>query len=56
MTSPERWAISQSSIQAGRGQGARFMKKPSLAAPSGYRRMTMARSRMWGSSTGAMSA
>jgi hypothetical protein len=36
--------------------GASFMKNCSPAAPFGYRRITMARSRMCGSSTGATSA
>jgi hypothetical protein len=32
------------------------MKNDFPVAPFGYRRITIARSRMWGSSTGAMSA
>jgi hypothetical protein len=36
--------------------GARFMKKKAPAAPLGYRFITMARSRMCGSSTGATAA
>jgi hypothetical protein len=45
MTLPEECSIEQSSIQSGRGDGARFMKKNSPAAPCGYRFITMARSR-----------
>ncbi len=44
------------SIQSGRGDGARFMKKKGPPAPFGYRFITIARSRRWGSSTGATSA
>ena len=43
-------------IHAGRGSGARFMKKNSPAAPCGYRFITIARSRMCGRSSGATSA
>ena len=35
MTLPEPCAIEQISIQSGRGDGARFMKKNSPAAPLG---------------------
>ena len=35
MTLPEPCSIEQVSIQAGRGVGARFMKKNSPAAPCG---------------------
>ena len=44
MTVPERCSTVQVSIQAGRGSGARFMKKKSPCAPWGYRFITMARS------------
>ena len=47
--------MAQVSIQAGRGEGARFMKKNGLNAPPGYRFITMARSARCGSSTGATS-
>ena len=43
-------------IQEGRGVGARFMKKNSPWAPCGYRFITIARSLMCGSRTGATSA
>jgi len=43
-------------IHSGRGCGARFMKKNSPAAPCGYRFITIARSRMCGSSSGDTSA
>ena len=56
MTLPDSWSMRQVRIQSGRGVGARFMKKNSPAAPCGYRFMTMARSRMCGSSSGATSA
>jgi hypothetical protein len=56
MTLPESWWIRHVAIQSGRGEGARFMKKNSPAAPCGYRFMTMARSRMCGSRSGATSA
>ena len=46
----------QMAIHGGRGVGARFMKKKSPAAPCGYRFITIARSRMCGSSTAATSA
>ena len=52
----EPCAIEQISIHDGRGAGARFMKKKSPAAPCGYRFITIARSRMCGSSTAATSA
>ena len=35
MTLPEPWSIEQVSIHVGRGDGARFMKKKSPAAPCG---------------------
>jgi hypothetical protein len=35
ITLPERWSIRQVRIHAGRGDGARFMKKKSRAAPFG---------------------
>ena len=56
MTLPESCGIRQVRIQSGRGEGARFMKKNSPAAPWGYRFITIARSAMCGSSRGATSA
>ena len=56
MTLPDECSIEHVSIHAGRGFGARFMKKKSPLAPLGYRFMTIARSRTWGSRTGAMTA
>ena len=35
MTLPESWSIAQVRIQAGRGAGARFMKKNGPSAPCG---------------------
>ena len=35
MTLPESWSMRQVRIQSGRGDGARFMKKNSPAAPCG---------------------
>jgi hypothetical protein len=56
MTLPDACSIAQVSIHVGRARGARFMKKNSPPAPLGYRFITIARSRRWGSSTGATSA
>ena len=56
MTFPEPCSIEQISIHEGRGLGARFMKKNSPVMPFGYRFITMARSRTWGSRTCATSA
>ena len=56
MTLPDPCSMAQVRIHAGRGVGARFMKKNAPAAPCGYRFITIARSRMCGSSTGATSA
>ena len=55
MMFPESWLIAQVRIQDGRGAGARFMKKNGPSAPCGYRFITIARSAMCGSSTGATS-
>ena len=55
ITLPEPCSMAQVSIQAGRGEGARFMKKNGAPAPPGYRFITIARSFRWGSSTGATS-
>jgi hypothetical protein len=44
ITLPDACSIAQVSMKAGRGFGARFMKKKSPAAPLGYRFITMARS------------
>jgi hypothetical protein len=56
ITFPDRWAMRQVSIQSGRGDGARFMKKLLPVIPFGYRFMTIARSRRCGTRTGAMAA
>ena len=53
MTLPDPCSMEHVASQGGRGRGVRFMKKKGPAAPSGYRFMTMARSRRWGSSAGA---
>jgi hypothetical protein len=56
MMLPDPCVIRHVRIQSGRGTGARFMKKNSPPAPWGYRFITIARSRMCGSNTGATSA
>ena len=44
ITLPEPCSMAQVSIQSGRGEGARFMKKNGAPAPPGYRFITIARS------------
>ena len=56
MMFPEPCRIRQVLIQSGRGEGARFMKKNSPAAPFGYRFMTIARPARWGIRNGATCA
>jgi hypothetical protein len=55
MMLPDSCSMAQVRIHAGLGVGARFMKKNSPAAPCGYRFITIARSAMCGSSSGATS-